>query len=109
LSDLENFKKAIKALTITEETILFMDIDQFSVEQIKNLECLPKGLLIVGVVGEPNVEAMTRAELQGILDEKKRTARENQGGVDEDRNPDNRCGAGIQAETEVESGKETGS
>ena len=79
MSDLEQFSKAVKSLTITKDTILFVDIDQFPVSLIENHEALPKGLLIIGVLGEPNVLAMTRQELQKILDQKS-SAMKYQGG-----------------------------
>jgi len=68
-----NMETALKALTITEDTILFVDIDQIRISQIENREELPKGILIVGVVGEPNIQSMTRKELLEIIEQKDRT------------------------------------
>jgi len=68
--DQEKFDRTIKALRITDETVLFVDLYQVPVELLAASEFLPKGLVIVGVCGVPNVEAMTRAELQEILDRK---------------------------------------
>lgn len=65
-----NLEIALKALTITGDTILFVDLDQIRISQIENREELPKGLLIVGVIGEPNVQAMTRTELLEIIERK---------------------------------------
>jgi hypothetical protein len=67
-----NLETALKALTITDDTILFVDIDQIRISQIENRDELPKGLLIVGVVGEPNVQSMTREDLLEILEQKDR-------------------------------------
>jgi hypothetical protein len=67
---MENLEQALKALRITEETVLFVDVNQVNVKMLLNSETLPAGLRIVGVVGAPNVEAMTRDELQAILDRK---------------------------------------
>ena len=53
---------AIKAMGITGETVLFVDIDQIPVRTLEECESLPDGLLIVGVVGTPNVESMTEWE-----------------------------------------------
>ena len=58
---------AVKALTITGETVLFVDIDQVKTSMLENRDGLPRGLLIVGVRGMPNVSAMTRSELLTIL------------------------------------------
>lgn len=68
---MDNLETAIKSLAITDETVLFVDIDQIPVRVLEKCESLPKNLLIVGVVGSPNIEAMTEQELQSILDRKR--------------------------------------
>lgn len=68
---MDNLETAIKALAITDETVLFVDIDQIPVRVLEKCESLPKNLLIVGVVGSPNIEAMTEQGLQSILDRKR--------------------------------------
>ncbi len=67
-----DMKKAIKALQVTPETVLFVDIDQVDIRSIERCQAIPKGTLIVGVVGTPNVEAMTVGELEHILAQKRR-------------------------------------
>lgn len=68
---MDNLEKAIKVLNLTDETVLFYDIEQIGRTAIEHCEALPKGILLVGVVGSPNVEAMTEQELQSILDRKR--------------------------------------
>ncbi len=60
-------KATIRAVEITEDTVLFVDINQIDPQMLCRFQDLPKGLKIVGVVGQPNVQAMTREELQNIL------------------------------------------
>lgn len=67
---------AIKSLRFTKETVVFVDMDQIPVNEFRK-SCLrshlPKALLICAVKGPPNVEAMTRKQLQAILDRKDKT------------------------------------
>ena len=66
-------ESAIKALRLTEDTVLFVDIDQIPIDEFRAsalLYGIPARTLMCGVKGVPNVEAMTRAELQTILNRK---------------------------------------
>lgn len=63
-----DLKAMAVAMKLTDETILFVDLTQIDVRSLEKCEDLPRGLTIVTVDGPPNVEAMTRAELQAILD-----------------------------------------
>ena len=67
---MNNLAEAIKALKITDDTVLFVDMEQIEVNCLLNCESIPKGTLIVSVVGPPNVEAMTQEELVYILNRK---------------------------------------
>lgn len=62
----------LKALHLTRDSILFVDMDQINLKDLEGAKSyLPYKVLIVGMVGSPNVEAMTCEELQAILDRKK--------------------------------------
>lgn len=62
-----DYSEAIKALKITDDTVLFVDANQIELGSLLYCDSIPKGCLIISVAGKPNVDAMTQAELVDIL------------------------------------------
>ena len=69
ISDISILNGALKAVEITDDTVLFMDLEQIDLNTLTRCN-LPHGCRIVGVNGMPNVEAMTRKELKRLAESK---------------------------------------
>jgi hypothetical protein len=70
---MKNLDKAIKALRITDDTILFVDMEQIPIDEFRKgllRAGVPLGTLICAVSGVPNVEAMSQEKLVEILNQK---------------------------------------
>lgn len=66
----EQLDGALKALELTDQSVLFLDKDQIEIDMLMHADLIPSSVLVVGVKGTPNVEAMTVRELIVLLNRK---------------------------------------
>ena len=67
-----DLSEAIKAIEVTENMVIFIDQEQIDPQVLIRCDHLRKpGVWVVGVVGPPNIEAMTVHQLQEIIDRKR--------------------------------------
>jgi hypothetical protein len=70
---MRNLNEAIKALRLTDDTVLFVDMEQIPIDEFRKSLLragVPSGTLICAVKGQPNVEAMSQEQLVEILNQK---------------------------------------